>query len=777
MKFGIGQSVKRKEDVRFLTGRGNFITDQTVLHPMAHLCHASIIYSPHAHAEIKSIDTAEALQSPGVIAVLTGEDVKADGLGGIQPRFMPEDMGGPKGYRTSRPILAIDRVRHVGDRVVMVIAQTQAQAVDAAELVVVDYAELPAVVALETARDDSAPQIYEEAANNTSFTLRMGDKAAADAAFAKAHHVTSMSLAHPRVSAQPIEARASIGVYDVDTGSFTLHAGTQAPHVNRSELARMVFGIPETQIRVIAPDVGGGFGMKTATFPEDALVMWAAKRLDRPVSWRATRSDSFISDDQARESRVEAELALDETGKVLAVRCEAIYALGSYIVGSGIIPPTHFARLVPSVYDIDTVDFTTHCVFTNTPPTTPYRGAGRPEGIYAIERLLDQAAKEMGLDRAQIRRRNFIPPSAMPYSTQTGFVYDSGEFEAILDKTLTLADWPGFEARRAESLSRGLHRGIGICYYLDDSGNLNERMDIRFDGSGGVTVLSGTMSTGSAHETVYAQMVSDWLGVPFDKIRVLQGDTDRITLGRGTYASRSMVVGGSALRRAADAIIDKGKLIAAHLMESAADDIEFKDGNFSIAGTDRVMNIAEIAMAASRPMMVPAELGVGLAETGGFAVTSPSFPNGCHICEIEIDAETGKADIVRYAIVDDFGTVINPMVVLGQVHGGVVQGIGEAMFEEVVYDRESGQLLSGSFMDYCMPRADDMPNFEVEFHNVPCKSNPIGVKGAGEGGTVGATPTIISAILDALGPLGVDDITMPATPVRIWQAITDAGKS
>ena len=770
MKFGIGQSVKRKEDARFLTGKGNFITDQA----LARQCHACVIYSPYAHAAIRRIDCQEARNAPGVVAVLTGDDVEADGLGGLRPRFMPEDMGGPKGYRTSRPILAIGRVRHVGDRVAMVVAETPAQAVEAAALVVVDYEELPLVMELATAMADEAPLIYDDAPHNLAFTLHLGDKAKTDAAFAKAHHVSKVSLAHPRITANSIEARASIGVYDAASESYTLHAGSQAPHVNRSELARMVFGIPETRIRVIAPDIGGGFGMKTTTFPEDALVMWAAKRLERPVSWRATRSEALIGDDQARESEAEAEIALDENAKILAIRCVTKYALGAYIVGSGAIPPMHFGRLMPSVYDIEAVDLTTHGVFTNTPSTTPYRGAGRPEAIYAMERLMDQAARDMGLDRAEIRRRNFIPPGAMPYASQTGFVYDSGEFEAILDKSLALADWSGFAARREEAATRGVNRGIGICYYIDDAGNLNERMDIRFDGSGGVTVLSGTMSTGSAHETVYAQMISEWLGVPFDKVRVLQGDTDRIALGRGTYASRSMVVGGSALRRAADAIIEKAKLIAAHLMEAAAADIEFKDGDFSIAGTDRSMNISEIAFAASRPMMVPAELGVGLAESGGFAVSQPSFPNGCHICEIEVDAETGATKIVRYVVVDDFGTVINPMVVIGQVHGGVAQGIGEAMFEEVVYDPETGQLLSGSFMDYCMPRADDLPNFEVEFHNVPCTSNPIGVKGAGEGGTVGATPAIISAILDALRPLGVDDVTMPATPHRLWRAIEDA---
>jgi len=767
MKFGIGQPVKRTEDPRFLTGRGTYVSDIA----LPNLTHAHVVYSTHAHAEITSIDSSRAVKAPGVLAVLTGEDVVRDGLGGIQARLMPEDIGGPKGFRSERPILAVDRVRFVGDRVAVVVAETLAQARNAAELVEIDYRELPVLTDMNDALANDAPLIHEGASDNTYFNLKMGDATAASAAFASAHHVTRINLSHKRLATSSMEPRATLGDYDPARDVYTLRSSNQAPHLLRSEMANYVFKVPESQFHVIVPDVGGGFGLKTALFPEDALVVWAARKIGRPVKWVATRGEALMGDDQGRGQELNAELALDENAKILALKCTALHDVGAYIISAGAVPPIFFGRMLPSVYDIDTIDLTIKAVMTNLPPTTPYRGAGRPEAIFAIERLLDKAAREMGLDRVEIRRRNFIQPEAMPYPTQTHFIYDSGEFEPVLEKTIQLADWNGFEGRRSSALKSGKYRGIGLAYYIDDTGNFNERMDLRFDPSGGLTIVAGTCAMGMGHETTYAQMVSEWLSVEFSGIRFVQGDTAQVPFGRGTYASRSMTVGGSALRVASDRLIDKGKLFAAHLLEADAADIEFQDGEFLIAGTDRKLPLTEVAIASFRPMGIPGDLGLGLEASGNFGVTQASFPNGCHICELEIEPDDGSLVIVNYVVVDDVGRVINPMLVEGQIHGGIAQGVGEALFEGMGYDPATGQLLTGSFMDYCMPRADDFSSFKLDFHEVLCKTNPIGVKGAGEGGTVGATPAVINAILDALSPLEVADISMPATPCKIWQAI------
>ncbi len=708
--------------------------------------------------------------------MLTGADAAADGLGDIPPLFMPEDMGGPKGYRAPRPVIARDRVRHVGDRVAVVVAETADAARDGAELVRIDFEELPALVRTTDAVADGAPRIYDGAPGNKSFTLRFGDADATEAAMGRADHVARIRLYNNRLSANSMETRGAIGDYSRADDAYTLYTSSQNPHGVRTTLAQAVFRQPESRFRVVARDVGGGFGMKGCMHPEEALVLWASKRVGRPVKWIAERSESLIGDDHGRDQTLDGELALDADGNFLALRWRALHNVGAYIAGAACVPAVFSLRLAPTVYAFPAVDVMSSMVFTNTAPLSPYRGAGRPEAVYAVERLIDIAARETGIDRLELRRRNFIPPEAMPHETATHFVYDSGEFAATMDKCAALADAAGFEARRSASTAAGKRRGLGVSYYIDDNGFLNERMQIRFDPSGSATILSGTFSHGQGHQTVYAQMVSDWLGVPFGSIRMEQGDTARIVFGRGTYASRSMTIGASALRRAADDVIENGRKFAAHLLEADAGDIEFADGAYRVAGTDKTMSLVMVARASYAPHGIPIELGVGLEGTGAFDGHQASFPTGCHICEVEIDPETGAVALDRYAVVDDLGRVINPMLAEGQIHGGVVQGIGQALLENVHYDPETGQLLSGSLLDYCLPRADDLPPLATGTHEVLCKTNPIGVKGCGEGGSVGATPAVIGAVLDALSTLGVTDIAMPATAETVWRAIRDAAE-
>ena len=772
MSFGIGQPVLRTEDPRFLTGRGTFVDDITV----PHMAYMAVVYATVAHADILTIATANAEGAPGVLAVFTGKDVVAAGLGGIPPAFMPEDMGGPPGFRTECPILATGRVRHVGERVAIVVAETPELAAEAAELVVVDYDALPVVVRAADAMADGAPLVHDGAARNTSFTLRFGDAAATDAAFEGAAHVVSVEIYNNRITTCSMEPRGAIGDYRAMDDAYVLTSSIQAPHNTRTTLAQDIFHEPEAKFRVIAPDVGGGFGLKGQVHPEDALVLWASKHVGRPVKWIADRTEAFLGDNQARDQTAHCELALDADGKFLGLRVRAMHNCGAYIVGSACVPITFSLRMAPSVYAIPAIDVMSDMVFTNTAPTVPYRGAGRPEAIYTIERLADKAARALGIDRVELRRRNYLTPQDMPHSTATRFVYDSGEFGAATDKCLSLADRDGFDARREASEAVGLRRGLGISYYIDDCGIFNERMDIRFDASGSLTIEAGTFSHGQGHQTTYAQMISDWLGVPFDNIRFEQGDTARIGIGRGTYASRSMTIGGSALRRAADDLLERGKKLAAHMLEAASDDLEFADGKFTVAGTDRAIPLIEVAKFSYHPMAVPIEFGVGLEGSGVFDGHHPSFPNGCHICEVEIDCDTGQVRLDRYSVVDDIGIVLNPLLAEGQIHGGIVQGIGQALLEDIYHD-DDGQLLTGSYMDYATPRADDVSKFTTGWHSVPCTSNPIGVKGVGEGGTVGATPTVINAILDALAPLGVTDIGLPATPQRVWQAIRNAGST
>jgi carbon-monoxide dehydrogenase large subunit len=599
----------------------------------------------------------------------------------------------------------------------------------------------------------------------------MGDPAATDAAFGRARHVVSLRLENNRISANALEPRCAIGAYDPGDGGYTLYTSTQNPHGVRTTVAQKVFRQPETKFRVIAPDVGGGFGMKGDAYPEDALVLWASRRCGRPVKWVATRSESLLGDAHGRDQVIHGEMALDEQGRILAIRARARQAFGAYVTGAAVAPLLFSVQLVPSAYAVPAVFLATQAIFTHTSPTAPYRGAGRPEAVYLTERLLDRAAAVIGIDPIEIRRRNFIRPDAMPYRIPTGLTYDSGEFAHVMDWCLQLADWEGFGGRRAASETRGKRRGRGLAFSLEESGVFNERMELRCDPSGMVTIVAGTFSHGQGHATVYAQMVSEWLGVPFENIRFVQGDTDQVPYGRGTYASRSSMVGGNALKAATDALVEKAKPVAAHLLEAAAADVAFKDGAFQVVGTDRAVPFTAVARASYAPAGPLSELGIGLEASGSYGSEPPNFPNAAHVCEVEIDPETGEVAIDRYTIVDDVGRALNPLICEGQLHGGLAQGIGQALFEHVAYDRASGQMLSGTFADYCMPRGDDLPAFTVALAEIPCTTNPLGVKGLGEVGSVGAPPAVIHAILDALRPLGVDHIDMPATPVRIHETL------
>jgi aerobic carbon-monoxide dehydrogenase large subunit len=767
--FGIGQPIRRVEDKRFLTGHGTYIED-IVLPRQAY---AVQVLSPHAHAKVVGIDKKKAETAPGVLCVLTGADAAAEGVGPMFP-LMPEDMGGPKGFRAPRFLLATGKVRYAGERVAFVVAETQAQAQDAAELVEVDYAPLPSASEIEDALKDGAPKIWDECpTGNVVFPIMMGNKEATDAAFAKAAHKVTLRMVNNRISANSMETRGYIGDYSAAEDFYTLYTATQNPHGARNTLAGQVFHVPESQMRVIAKDVGGGFGMKGDVYPEEALVLWASKKIDRPVKWISSRSEGLLTDTHGRDQIVTGEIALDKDGTILGLRAHSLTNLGGNISGAGIIPSLSALQMAPQVYRIPTVYFTGQAVFTNTAPMGPYRGAGRPEATYFMERMIEHAALATGIDRLEIRRRNFIPASAMPFTTATGVTYDSGDFADTMDKTIAKADWNGYAARQAASEKKGKLRGRGLIYYVETCGIFNDRMELRFDPSGSVTIVAGTFNHGQGHATTFAQMVSDWLGVPFESIRFIQGDTNQVSFGRGTYGSRTSSVGGGALKVAAANLIEKAKQLASHLMEAAPADIQFDNGRFTIVGTDKSMALVDVAKAAHAPMFLPPNFGVGL-EASGAADGIPNFPNGCHICELEIDPDTGTVTIDRYTVVDDVGMVINPLIVEGQIVGGLAQGFGQALLESIEYDAESGQLLSGSFMDYTMPRADDQPDFSCGFNNVPCKTNALGIKGAGEAGSVGAPPAVINAIVDALAPLGVKSIDMPATPMRVWRSIAEA---
>ncbi|OAI52147.1 carbon monoxide dehydrogenase [Betaproteobacteria bacterium SCGC AG-212-J23] len=773
-RHGIGQPVRRVEDQRFLTGKARYVDDIQ----LPHMLHGAVVMSPHAHARIKGIDATQALAMAGVHLVLTGEDARKEGLGGIPPLFMPEDMGGPKGYRTFRPLLEPAKARYVGDRIAFVVADTPELARLAAEKVEIDYEPLPAVVQVADAAKEGAPKVWDDnPAGNLAFPLMMGNKDATDAAFAKAKHTVAVRLYNNRITANTMEPRCCIG--DFANDAYTLYTSSQNPHGVRGILSGAVFKMPDKNLRVISPDVGGGFGMKGDIYPEDGLVLWASRKLGRPVKWVATRTESLLGDNHGRDQLISAEMALDENGKILALKAQALHAVGAYVTNAGVVPVLCALRNIPNVYVVPAMLVMSKATFTHTTPLGPYRGAGRPEASYVIERLMDEAAKKTGIDPVELRRRNFIPPSAMPYDTTAnwtvgkpvGWTYDSGEFAKLTDRALEISDWKGFEKRKKQSEEKNRLRGRSLIYYLEDSGVFNERMELRFDPSGTVTVVAGTHNHGQGHATTYAQMVSDWLGVPFENIRLVQGDTDAVSFGRGTYASRSTMLGGSALKGAADAIVEKAKHMAGHLLETAVTDIEFEEGKFKVKGTDKAIAMTDVAKAFYRPVGPTTRFGTGLDASGSSAVP-PSFPNGCHICELEVDPETGVVEIDRYTVVDDVGRVINPMICHGQIEGALAQGIGQALMENVAFDAESGQMLSASFMDYAMPRAADLPaHYEMDFIDVPAKTNPLGVKGVGEAGCVGAPPVVMNALLDALK---IDHLDMPATPHRVWQAMQKA---
>jgi len=770
-RFGIGQAVRRVEDERFLKGAGNYVGDIDLPGELAGVA----VYSTHARARIGRVDASAARAAPGVLLVLTGADALADRIGALPPAVMPEDIGGPKGYRTFRPVLCAEEVRCVGDRVAFVVAETEAEARDAAELIEIDYETLPAVVWLEDAVEPGAPAVWPECPGNISYTVGFGDEAATKAAFAGARHVVSIKLENNRVSANSMEGRVSLGWHDPVADRYTLYTSTQHPFGIRQTLGMVAFRQPISKFHVIAPDVGGGFGMKGDCYPEDVLVLWASRRLGgAPVKWVSTRAEALMGDYHGRDQVVSADMALDDSGRVLAVRTHALDALGAYTSAAVMACVFYGLRLTTGPYDIPVMHAVADAVFTNTSPLAPYRGAGRPEAAYLIERLMDEAALQTGLDPVEIRRRNFIRPEQMPYHTQTHYAYDSGEFEKAMGKCLELADWNGFAARKARSEAAGRLRGRGLAYFIEEAGIFNERMDLRFDAQGDVAIIAGTHSHGQGHETAFAQMVSEFLGIPFESIRYVQGDTEKVAVGRGTYASRSVMNGGCALKAAADDVIAKGRRMAAFLMEGKAEEVEFGDGVYRLRGTNKSMPLQEVAKAFFRPMGIPMDLGVGLEGHGSWASEPGNFPNGCHACEVEVDPDTGTVAVARYACVDDLGLVINPMIVEGQIHGALAQGLGQALMEHVVYDRGSGQLVSGSFTDYAMPRADHFPPMAVAFHNVPAKTNPLGVKGVGEAGCTGAPPAIMNAILDALRPLGVKHLDMPATPPRVWHAIQAA---
>ena len=773
-KFAIGQSVRRLEDPRLVQGLGRYSDDVSLPREL----HAVLVRSPHAHARVVSVAAEAARAMPGVRAVLTAEDLAADGLGNLPTDRARKRRDGTPAFATPRPALARTRVRHVGDPVALVVAETREGAVDAAERVAVEYAPLPAVAATADAARAGAPLVWDEAPENIAFVAESGQRDAVARAFEHAAHVTSLDFVVTRVAAAPLEPRGAVGDYDRRSGRYTLHTGIQAPHGTRTLLAD-VLRVPQSRVRVVTGDVGGSFGMRSGLYPEMVLVLWASKRLGRPVKWTSDRREGFVTDEHGRDNVSRVELALDADGTFLALRVAITLNVGAYLTPRSAGPGTNNIGGVAGVYTTPAIHHTTTGVFTHTTPTGPYRGAGRPEATYAIERVIDVAARELGMDPIALRRRNLIPASAMPFKTGLVFTYDSGDFARGMDLALARADAAGFEKRRAEARTRGRLRGLGIANAIEVAGGpytaLNpDTAEIRVNPDGSVTVLTGSTSMGQGNETAFAQIVSDRLGVPPERIEVLWGDSDALGAGRGNGGSGALSVGGSAVVRATDKIVERGRRIAARLLEAAPEDIVLREGRFAVTGTDKGLAFADVARAAYQPKQLPPGLEPGFSETAAFTPPAVTFPNGCQVCEVEIDEETGAVQIVRHTVVDDVGRMVNPMLVKGQIHGGVVQGLGQALFEELVYDAETGQLLAGSFMDYAMPRAEDMPLFEVDSHEVPTRVNPLGAKGVGEAGTVGAMPGLVNAVNDALAPLGVRHLDMPFTPARVWRAIRDA---
>jgi aerobic carbon-monoxide dehydrogenase large subunit len=762
----IGDAPKRREDERFVTGHGGYLDDLA----FEGLVHAVMLRSPHAHARIVGIDAAPARAMPGVLAVLTADEAAADGLQPMRPTVEANVQTGEAFAFAPQPLLARDTVRYVGEQVAVVVAENRAAALDAAERVDVRYESLPAVTGAAAACAAGAPELSPEVPGNICMDWHFGDAAAVASAFAVAAHVVALRLDNHRVVTNPMEPRGGVGTYDAGDGRYTLYVSSQNIHGNRDATARWL-GVPPAAVRFVAPDVGGGFGAKNFTYAEHALLLWAAKRVGRPVKWIATRSEVFCADHQARDHVCDAALALDAGGKFLALRVASIANLGAYMAGgAGAVQTNQYVHLPGSVYVIPAIALHVRSVLSNTTPIGVTRGPGFAEAVNIIERLIDAAARQCGFDRAELRRRNFVPAAAMPFSNAFGFSVDSGDFPATFDRALVAADVAGFDARRAASEARGRLRGLGFAYHIKATGGSpHENVDIRFEGDGTVSLITGTQTIGQGHETTFPQILADRLGIPNALIRLRQGDTDLIPMGGGHGSSRATYMGGTAMWRASDTIIEKGTRVAAEVLEAADADIVFADGNFAVVGTNRSISLPDVAARAK-------EMGAPLDTYHAWTREHMTFPNGTHVVEVEVDRETGQVMLVRLTAVDDYGVLVNPMVAAGQAHGAIAQGVGQALSEHAVYDPVSGQLLAGSFMDYALPRADDLPSFRLEFNGTRCTTNPLGVKGCGEAGAVALFPAINNAILDALAPLGVTGFDGPATPFRIWRAMREASK-
>ncbi len=775
----IGKSVLRKEDLRFITGNGRYTGDID----LRGQTYGYFVRSPYAHAVVGEVDTSEARSMPGVVAILTGKQVAEDELGGLPCGWMIHSKDGSEMKQPLHPVMAATKVNYVGEPVALVVADSFDEAKNAAEHVSVDYEELPAVVS--TAAAQSGPDIYAEAPGNTCYQWELGEKAATDAAIEGAAHVTRYSLTNNRLIPNALEPRAAIADFNRGTEELTLYTTSQNPHLARLILTAFVQIAPEHKLRIIAPDVGGGFGSKIFVYSEETALAWASMKLGVAIKWTAERSESFLADAHGRDHVSDAELAMDEEGNFLALRVKTTANMGAYLSTFASAVPTYlYGTLLAGQYKTPNIYVEVDSVFTNTAPVDAYRGAGRPEATFLVERIVDLAAKELGVDPAELRRKNMIQPADFPYQTPVALEYDIGDYEVSLNKALEMADYAGFANRKADSEANGKLRGIGLSCYIEACGlapsalagalgagvGLWESGEVRVNPTGSVTVLTGTHSHGQGHETTFAQLVASRFGISVDDVEVVHGDTGKMDFGLGTYGSRSLSVGGSALSVAADKVVEKGRKIAAHLLEGDVDNIDFEDGEFRLKESNRSKTFQEIAFAAYVPHDYPIEeLEPGLAEKAFYDPVNFTYPAGTHICEVEIDPETGVTEITKFTAVDDFGTIINPMIVEGQVHGGVAQGIGQAMLEQCVYD-ESGQLQTGSFMDYCMPRADDLPNFTVGMTTTVCTHNPVGAKGCGEAGAIGSPPAIINAITDAVG---VRDISMPATPEKVWRAIQE----
>ncbi|MFC4351439.1 xanthine dehydrogenase family protein molybdopterin-binding subunit [Fodinicurvata halophila] len=771
---GIGASVKRKEDYRFLTGKGHYTDD---LNRPGQL-YACFLRSPLAHAQVKSVNADEARKLDGVVAIFTGQDMADDGVGSLPCGWVVTDRHGEPHKAPPHYPLVRDKARYVGDQVAMVIAESQARAREAADLIEVDYEELDPVIDMSEA--ERATQIHEEAPGNLCFDWELGDKSATDEAFAKADTVAKLDLVNNRLVPNAMEPRAAIGEYDAGSDSYTVYSTSQNPHLLRLILCAFVLNLPETKVRVVAPDVGGGFGSKIFAYAEETACTWASRKVGRPVKWTAERGESFLTDAHGRDHITHVELALDNSGKFLGLKVDTKANLGAYLSSFSTCVPTYlYGTLLAGQYTTPAIHCNVKGMFTNTAPVDAYRGAGRPEATYVVERIVEVAARELGMDPAELRRKNFIQPEQFPYQTPVALNYDTGDYEPALDKALQMIDYKNFSQRRTESERNGKLRGIGFSAYIEACGlapsavvgslgagvGLWESAQVRFNATGTVSVFTGSHSHGQGHETTFSQLAADRLGIPYENVEIVHGDTGQIPMGMGTYGSRSLAVGGSAISKACDKVIEKGRKIAAHLLEASPDDVEFKDGKFTVSGTDKSKTMAEIAFTAYVPHNYPEGLEPGLDETAFYDPLNFTYPAGVHIAEVEIDPDTGITEIKDWVAVDDFGRVMNPMIVEGQVHGGIAQGVGQALYENCVYDKESGQLVTGSYMDYCMPRADNFPNFRVDMTVSECTHNPLGVKGCGEAGAIAAPAALMNAVTDALG----QEIDMPASPEKVWR--------